>query len=285
MTSFSEQTGIVASKYFGAKNYPKMKTSLVYGLLIATIVSIGVIFPIYYFSDKICLFIGIELKVAAKTRQLLLLSTPIIVTTAIGDQILSFCYSQEIEKYFGWINIAGFIVSSPLMYYLMSYKGLSADGYIYTRIFNEVFNFLAYLIVYFFVSKKETIGLSLSQWNTTEFFIGSWNGFKYALNNYAGYIGLEINTVYVGMLSDTTALSAYVLSQNITEMYFLMGLATSTIYRTRINTLVGLKKYKTLERFHWSFFISNFLFGVLLGSFLFIFRRYVSMIYTSSRAV
>ena len=117
--AIAEQTGIVASTMYGSKEYSRMKQSLLYGLIISSLFLFFYTLPIYFFSALLTSLIGIEDKVSDLTNQLLLLSIPVAVATAYGEQVKAYCYSQEIEECFGWINIILFIATAPLMWFLM----------------------------------------------------------------------------------------------------------------------------------------------------------------------
>ena len=65
--AIAEQTGIVASSLFASKQYSKMKKSFLNGLLTTTLAFMTIIFPIYYFSNHLTTFIGVDIKVADTT--------------------------------------------------------------------------------------------------------------------------------------------------------------------------------------------------------------------------
>ena len=75
----------MASAQFGAKKYEEMKTTLVYGLITTLIFSLTITTPIYYFSDLICVSIGIELYVAELTKELLLMTLPMVYVINVGE--------------------------------------------------------------------------------------------------------------------------------------------------------------------------------------------------------
>ena len=141
-------------------------------------------------------------------------------------------------------------------------------GYIYARNVSESLNFVGYLIVYFCATDSKTKGISLSYWDFLSFIEYFWISLKFVFAIYTEYLALEMNTVYVGMLSNTLDLTAWVLLFNIIEMVYFMGTGVSNVLRTRLNTFFGMGEHETAKIFFWWFIKFNAVSGVIIGSVL-----------------
>ena len=283
--SLGEQTGIVASELYGARKYTEMKHSFVYSMMTATASLIVIVLPIYFFSYDILSLIGVEHVVASLTSTILYISLPIALVTVYGEQVKAYCYSQGIEDYFGYINIVSFVITSPLMYVFMVSWDLEIYGFIYARIIGELFNFAVYIAIYYKRGDERVIGFEKPPMDVKTIATYFLTCIKFAATNYVESIGFEVNTIYVGLLSDTKALAAYVLWVNVVEIVFLMGIGLSNVVRTRINTFFGMKKISTARNFFWWFFRFNIGLGLIMGISVSLMRNYIAHLYSDNEGI
>ena len=171
------------------------------------------------------------------------------------------------------------------MYFFMTTWELGVYGYLYTRVISEIIIFACYVVIYFKKSDERVIGFEKPPMDIKA--IGTYflTCIKFAATNYAESIGFEVNTVYVGLLSNTKALAAYVLWVNVVEIIFFMGTGLSNVVRTRINTFFGMKRISTARNFFWWFLRFNMGMGLIMGACITVFRYYVAHLYSDNEGI
>jgi len=171
------------------------------------------------------------------------------------------------------------------MYLFMITFDLGVYGFIYARIINEIINFGLYIAVYYKKSDERVVGFEKPPMDLKaigEYFLTC---LKFTATNYAESIGFEVNTVYVGLLSNTEALAAYVLWVNVVEIIFFMGIGISNVLRTRINIFFGMKRASTAKNFFWWFIKCNIIMGMMMGLSISVFRYYVAHLYSDNEGI
>ena len=162
----------------------------------------------------------------------------------------------------------------------MSYLDFGIDGFIIAMNIGEMLIFVGYLMVLLFIADPRTVGLSVTNFEFSKLCTHLTTSTKYTLSAYSEYLILEINTLYITMLSDTIQLAAWVQLMNITQIIYFVGSGISNILRTRVNSIFGLLRPEICKKFYWWFLKINFVLSSIICVFMLVFRFYIASVYT-----
>ena len=285
VNSIGEKLGVEASEYYAEKRYSKMKTALLYGLMTFGTFYIFLILPLMLFSFKVMRLVGVEEDVAHITSTMVIWSLPTVLIIGIGDAMKTYCYSQGIETPFGFINIGNSLITMPLMYLCVFPFGMGIYGFVVTRTIYEIMNFSMFSYVFFTQSDQLTIGKPEPEDLIGDFMTYFVSALKFFSTAYFEWFGFEINTVYVSLLGDTTALAAYVCWNNFSSIFYSAGIGIGNIMRTRVNFLLGMKKNIAARNFFFWFCKYNFCFWFFIASTIVILRNQIASFYTKNHEV
>ena len=108
---------------------------------------------------------------------------------------------------------------------------------------------------------------------------------KFFSTAYFEWFGFEINTIYVSLLGDTTALAAYVCWTNFSSIFYSSGVGIGNVMRTRVNFLLGMGKNTAARNFFFWFCQYNLCMWTLISLTIFLLRNYIASFYTKNEGV
>ena len=284
--SLGEKLGVCASEAYGAQRYDKLKKYLKLSVVSGVLFFVAFMLPLSIISPYLLNLMRLEELVVTTTTSMLRLSIPIMITTVSGEIIKTFGYSQGIEAPFGYTNTVTLVLTTPLMYYLMVVQGYGCNGFVITKIVNEILNILVYFVIVHIKCKPETIGWdSETPIFTPELKEYTIDCVKYIISFYFDWFTFEMNTIFAMSIGDTNALAAFTIWVNIAGFMFYAGMGISNVLRTRLNAFIGMGLNKAAERFYWWFIIMNQILTTILRVFTWFLRFWLISIYTENQKV
>lgn len=105
---------------------------------------------------------------------------------------------------------------------------------------------------------------------------------EFTVTSYAEIFGYETAGLFVAVNCDENQTVAFYAASNISVIVWIISSAISTVCRTRINLMIGLKKYDTAKNFYYFYITLIALLGVLFGILVFFSRDFLSWLVANS---
>jgi len=240
--SVTDKFGIQLGVAFGDGKYEKMKKITFQSILSVGLLYMSFCYPMLCFSERILLSIGIAEENALLCGEALRLMIGMVTIQLTADMVKTFCISQGQESAFALPNFMNLLVCFSTMYNFMVKLDLKIRGWVYAKYIYELINLLVNISVLYCRTLKETRGISSWSEMTQGFWPFIFDTIRYSLESYSEYIGYE-TTYFVALLRDQDQMAAYSSVYNITGIIYCLGLSLAQVCRTRLNILIGLKRF------------------------------------------
>ena len=280
--SLMDKLGIDLSTSFGAKDYYNCKRDLTKGLIINLIFfSLGCA-PMMMFSEGILTSVGIAAENAVGVQRLTSMYIPVIFFIFVAEMLKTFCMAQGLEHYFGKIGMVNNGLNIIFNYVTIVHFGYGAEAIVIGR---GIFSFTEILCGFYFVvdlTKRETRGLVTMQEALVNFRSHFLECLSFVFGTYSEFIGFEIATYFVALLHNNNMISAYSAVIAISGVIYCTGMAFAIICRTRINILIGMKKFEVACNYFDFFVKSAAGTGIVIGLVSAAFTPWVAASFASS---
>ena len=266
---------------FGEKDYLQCRRVFTQGFMSLAAIFLLFILPLMLFSSQILVAIGVHHTHAHLVKGSLISLLPYMAIRIVREILKSFCTSQGIEAIFGRVAVFVLLISILLDYFLVVQLKMKLNGVVIALTVFELIN----LAVCFFAMRSvvpTTMGfekLSVAWEGFLTFFIDC---IKYAFASYCEVLAYETVTYFMSLTHDDNIIAAYTACTGFTTSIFTLGLSFANICRTRTNTLISIKEFRTAKNFFRFFWLSVWLTGACLSVLTLVGRQFLAEIYASS---
>lgn len=273
-----EMVGINCSEAFGRKSRKRYWKFFYMGFTNVAIFFCFFSIPFLFFGGKILAQIGIDKNEAELAGNIL---KDLIGPTALIfiNEVLKACLiSQGIENPFFFINLGGFVLSMVTLKLCVHWKQGVDTLVINTYVFNA-FQMVFYLLLIFKYSKIAHMFTGVKK-GLLRF---SKDCFSMIFNFLLEIISFHILTLIVGWTKDKAQISSYVFNTVCVDLFYQFNIAIAFGYRTRINFLIGKKKFKNAKTFA-KFFIKNHVtLSIFASGVLLVASTWISYLFTNDK--
>lgn len=279
-----EALGVVTAKLYGSGKTNEMSGYFYKSIMISLVIS--VLFHILsHYSYGLLLAIGIEDDVAYPSYQLLKKCAYYLYFQGINGVINNFLSAQQITKPLYILNVASIFSIYIFANLFIERLGFREIGFAYTKLCQEILNFLFYVIV-LLNNVDRKIFKPISKFELFDK-IGYFLKFNFftSLSFYGEFLSFEINTYYAALLHDPIALATWVTFINYTSLYYFASIGFANAVRNFIGRKVGeynIDQAKADSKLYFTFIGAISVVFMVLQV---IFRDVVARIYTTNSTI
>lgn len=281
ITTLVDKYGIGLSSAYGERKYNNCKVVMTKGLLTCFIYFCLVTMPVMLFCKPVLVSVGIEEEVAEIVQNTCWLAIPLMVVNMVSEQIKTFCMSQGHESLFGYTSIVNLVLTIGANYFVIVKYDWGVPGWVLTKTINEVITLLISIYV-LYQTHPETRGLSSWTEVKDQYLSFFWDSTLFVLGVYPEFIGFELVALFIATAGDTNQVAAYYCVCNIASILYNGGSTFAIIGRTRVNILLGMKKYSTARNAFRFLLACNAIFGGLMALIVVAFKDWLESVYSSS---
>ena len=281
VTTLVDKYGIALSTSYGEKNYNGCRIAMTKGLLTSTFYFCLITLPVILYCRPVLKLIGIKEQVCEIVQRTCWLALPLMIVNLISEQLKTFCMSQGHESLFGYTSAVNLFMTITANYFVIVKYRWGVAGWILTKSINE---FITLLVAIYVLTKTNRETRGLCSWKEAKegFLSFFWDSTLFMLGVYPEFLGFEIVAVCIARTGDTNQVAAYYCVTNISSIIYNGGSAFAVIARTRINILLGMRKYNTARNAFRFLVACNFIFGGFVAIVLVLLRNQLNSIYSSA---
>lgn len=280
-----EISGLQLSQSYGAQHHKSYKLIFYRSVIInyaITFLAIAFYFNIY----DILTLIGFERNCSKIAAQVINSIIPALLIQAYNEIYRCYLVSQNIHKPFVYQNVFLLIISIPLSYLFIYKLDLSIYGFAILKTLIEIINFFALVMIdkyqaddKFRIEFQPNFDL-LPQIFDKNFTYQIQLFFKIAPGFYSSYLGMEMNTLIIGLLQDEVMMSSWVCLSSTSQLVFTIGLGVSNTSRTRIGIILGEGDRQRAKRTAYICAILVYFISIVTGLLTFFFRYQIASFFT-----
>ena len=279
--SFVDKLGMNLSLAFGKQDFKSFKVSFVQGCVSCALIFLLFCVPSVFIGSDLLRLIEVSQQIASFCNMAFRWFLPNMVLQAAFEVLKTACMSQGHEVIFGVVGLASASIAFALTYALMVVYELGFLGWVAAMTFFNLIN-LATALVISARLEKGSIGLISSSELTTGFLSFFCESIKFCFSTYSELIGLEIVVIYVARTHDNDQIAALAGMMNFVTIIYTIGVSYSIIFRTRVNTLLGMEEKQAAKNIFRFFYMSEITIAVTLGIIVFFFRENLANVYSST---
>ena len=276
-----DKFGISISVAYGEHDYIKVKDIFTKSGLVCLIIIVFITIPLFLFAGSILRSIGFDSVLSMKVEELTRLSIPLLTINFACEYIKSICMSQGHEKIFGYSSAAFAIITIIANYFMIIHWHMGIKGWILTRTCYEAASLIVAVIVYYRIT-PETRGFVPLRTALKGFGAFLLSSILFMLTLYPDNIGFQSILYFIVLQRDIEQMAAYNIFLNFAGIIFLIGIAFSIICRTRINILIGRRKYEAAKQYYAFTVLVSIFTGVLTGLLTYAIRYQLASIFAST---
>ena len=281
MMNLLDKYGIAISTAYGEKNYNGCKIAMTKGLLISTFYFCLITLPVNLYCRPFLKAINIEDHVCDLVQDTCWLALPLMTASLLSEHLKTFCMSQGHESIFGYTSAVNLFVTIAANYFVIVKYRWGVPGWILTRTISEIVSLIVGLYV---LTKTNSDTRGLCTWKEVKegFLSFYWDSTLFMLGVYPEILGFQVVAVCIARTGDTNQVAAYYCVTNIGGIIYNAGRSFANIARTRINILMGMKRY-IVARNTFRFIVAcNVIFGGFIALILLLLRNQLDSFYSSS---
>jgi MATE family multidrug resistance protein len=278
-SSFLFSLSIVATRSFAQNNYEEMGILLRKGLILSTLIGIGVL-PILFSIPTILLWLHQDPQLVALAKQYCYANGWAIIPSFWADTFVQFFYSLHKQKFVMVLSFIRVILLGIFGYYFTLCPigpQLGMKGIPYAFFVMYLFTLLICIGI---LLKKEYKEFRFFQ------FKFSWNhlynlfflGWPIALQVAAELIAFSMITIFIGWIG-TDALAAQQIVTQINSLVFAIPLALTQAVSMLVSHSMGLEKKIEAKNYAYSSFFIGFIFIAIVGLIYFFFPNFLIGLY------
>lgn len=276
-----EKLGIRLSEAYGSGDFKECKNIVSKSILTALLLLIFVTVPLSLMTENIMLLIGLNPAYARLNQDAMYWSLPMFAIYWMSEITKTFCIAQGRERAIQVGCFTSTVICIALNYFFIVRLQLGLKGIVATKTVGPI---LELIVAGWEYAKCKDLTLGLV--NFTEVIRGyksfAVDSLKFMISMYAEVIGYEITGLFVAVNCDSDQTAAFYAAANIPVIAWVISAAISTVCRTRINILIGMKKFETAKNFYYYYLTIIEFIAILFGILVFFTRSFLSRLLANS---
>ena len=277
-----DKAGIEMSRFLGEGDYKQVRKVFMQCLVSSLLFVAVITMPIFLTSDKILKFVNLPGHVVDRAKSILQILIFSCFAKAVNLPIQTLCFSQNIDKEFASGYAFSFVFATLTSYLLVFKCGMGVYGWLIGSLVFDLVTFLINIKILLKDADQRTWGkVQMSEFKS-DFCRFCFTSLQFALSSYTEFIGYEVTYYFIYRNPNQDETAAVVIMLNMSIFTFCFSESLATVFRTKVNSLIGMKQFTKARRFFVLFCSSTLLLTFAYSLILFLLRPFLTYILASS---
>ena len=277
-----DKAGIEISRFIGEGDFKKVRKVFLQCLVASLLFVVFITAPIFFTSDKILNSIQLPSNVVDRAKPVLQILIISCFAKAVNLPIQTLCFSQNIEQDYASGYAVSLLLASVSSYLLVFKAGLGVYGWLLGSMIFDLVTFALNLKILLNDADPRSWGKVSFEEFRSDFFSFCFSSLQFSLSSYTEFIGYEVTYYFIYRNPNTEETAAVVIMLNMSIFTFCFSESLATVFRTKLNALIGMRKFKQARRFFVLFCASTGLLSLVYSLAVFLLRPFLTYILASS---